>query len=69
MAGTKHKVRTEADLFQNIKFTQITVRTWTLDTGEASSSVVALGDDGNVYQYYHSEKAWVPYSTDILRRV
>jgi hypothetical protein len=66
---TKRKVRTEAELFQSVKFTQLAVRPWTGDSGDQQSSIIALGDDGNVYQYYHSEKAWVPYSTDILRRV
>lgn len=66
---TKRKVRTQADLFTTVKFIQIATKVWTKDTGETESSVIALGDDGNVYQYYHTEKAWVPFSTDILRRV
>lgn len=51
------------------RFIQLAVRPWSTDDGKESSSVVALGDDGIVYQYYHSEKAWIPYSSDILRRV
>lgn len=65
----KRKVSTQTTLFENVKFVQLVVRPWEREEGKQQSSLVALGDDGNAYQYYHSEKAWVPLSTDILRRV
>jgi hypothetical protein len=51
-----------------IKFTQLVVRTYDDEGGRRQSSIVALGSDGKVYQYYHREGAWVPLSSDILRR-
>lgn len=54
--------------FPDVKFVQLVIQPWTSDDGKDQGSIVALGDDGCVYKYYHSEKAWVPYSSDILRR-
>lgn len=51
-----------------VKFIQIISQPWEGEDG-LQSSLVALGDDGCVYKYYHSEKSWVPLSMDILRRV
>jgi hypothetical protein len=51
-----------------VKFTQLVVKQWDGDDGKRQGSIVALGDDGCVYQYYHSEKAWIALSDVILRR-
>lgn len=64
-ARTKQK-----GLFEtSVKFVQIIAQPWEGDEGKQQSTLCALGDDGVVYKYYHSEKAWVPLSSDILRRV
>jgi hypothetical protein len=54
-----------------VKFVQIISVTYTYKDGEGEgSSVVALGDDGRVYQYRRGEiNAWVPYNHEIFRRV
>jgi hypothetical protein len=54
-----------------IKFIQIISVSYTYgdDSDKQGSSVVALGDDGIVYQYRRGDtNAWVPFSSDILRR-
>lgn len=62
------------DLFTDresrVKFVQIIAVTYTYSDGTGEgSSVVALGDDGRVYQYRRGEiNAWVPFSSEILRR-
>jgi hypothetical protein len=60
--------RTVARKPATVKFVQIISQPWEGDEGTIQSSLVALGNDGGVYKYYHSEKAWVPLSSDILRR-
>jgi hypothetical protein len=54
-----------------VKFVQIISVTYTYSDGTGEgSSVVALGDDGRVYQYRRGEiNAWVPFNMDILERV
>jgi hypothetical protein len=51
-----------------VRFIQIISVSYTYKDGEGEgSSVVALGDDGIVYQYRRGDiQAWVPFNTDIL---
>lgn len=54
-----------------VRFIQIISVSYTYgDDGEKqSSSIVALGEDGVVYQYHRGQvNAWVPFNSDILRR-
>lgn len=54
-----------------VRFVQIISVSYTYDNGEGQgSSVVALGNDGVVYQYRRGDiNAWVPFNSDIIRRV
>lgn len=61
--------RNQGSLFRKPKFIQLIERQWEGDDGKLHSSVCALADNGSVYQYTHSERAWIPLSDDICERV
>ena len=56
---TSKKKATRKSPKRRVKFTQIAVRHWSNDMVEMQSSVVALGDDGCVYQYQRTSCGWV----------
>lgn len=68
MRTTKRKPLFGEDGEPKVRFVQIISVSYTYKDGEGEgSSVVALGDDGVVYQYRRGEiNAWVPFNTDIL---
>lgn len=62
--------QSESLFTEKVKFIQIISVTYTHSDGEGQgSSVIALGDDGNVYQYRRGDiNAWVPFNSTIFRK-
>lgn len=54
---------------KKVKFIQLLVQPYVSQDGREGSAVIALGDDGRAYRYYHSERAWVAMPTTILEKV
>ena len=71
MASRQQRKMFSQDGEPSVRFIQIISVTYTYSDGQGEgSSVVALGDDGCVYQYRRGDiNAWVPFNTDIVRRV
>lgn len=51
-----------------VKYTQIATGQWRAGDGNLNHNILALGSDGNVYQYYKSEQMWYPLGRKIAAK-
>jgi hypothetical protein len=55
---------------EKLRFVQIDVGQWTTDDSRSSFCIIALGNDGVVYQYRKGDiDAWVPFNMTVYRLV